>query len=115
MGFAVAAYSSFVVQSSLPVFESKARKRASLVAPMKTRPPAVAMGPAKAPERPVLRFSGGRKSVTPRGTCHAISPVFAFTANNRSQGGLMQGRLPSGLPPASLYGAAKLKNPGRIT
>src|ERR1700733_10090503 len=115
MGFAVAEYSSCVVQSSLPVFESKARKRASLVAPMNTKPPAVAIGPAKAPERPVLRFSGGRKSVTPSGTCQAISPVFAFTANNRSQGGLIHGRFPRDLPSASLYGAAKLKKPGRIT
>src|SRR3984885_9970428 len=115
MGFAVAAYFSCVVQTSLPFFESKARNRASLVAPMNTKPPAVAMGPANAPARPVLRFSGRRKSVTPRGTCHAMSPVFAFTANNRSQGGLIHGRFPRDLPSASLYGAAKLKKPGRIT
>ena len=34
-----------VVQTSLPVRESNARKRLSSVAPMKTRPPAVAMEP----------------------------------------------------------------------
>src|ERR1700722_11524814 len=115
MGFAVADYSSCVVQSSLPFLVSKARKRASLVAPMNTNPPAVTMGPANAPDRPVFRFSGGRKSVTPSGTCQAISPVFAFTANNRSHGGLIHGRLPRDLPSASLYGAEKLKKPGRIT
>src|SRR3984885_6351103 len=102
MGIAVAAYSSCVVHNSLPVFESKARNRASLVAPMNTKPPAVEMGPANAPARPVLRFSGGRKSVTPRGTCQATSPVFAFTANNRSHGGLIHGRFPRDLPSASL-------------
>src|SRR6476646_3030737 len=40
MGVAVILLSTFVDQSSLPVRESKARKRLSLVAPMKTRPPA---------------------------------------------------------------------------
>ena len=74
---------------------------------MNTNPPAVTMGPANAPDRPVLRFSGGRNSVTPSGTCHAISPVFAFTANSRSQGGLMQGKVAERFAVGVLVGRAR--------
>src|SRR6478609_8582495 len=67
----------FTVHNSLPVFASKARKRESSVAPMKTRPPAVAIDPPIL-GRPVFCFSGGRLSVTPRGTFQAISPVLTL-------------------------------------
>ena len=46
MGAEWALASSLVAQSSLPVFESKARKRLSVVAPIKTSPAAVAETPA---------------------------------------------------------------------
>ncbi len=64
MGFALASFSSLVTHSSLPVFESKARKRWSEVAPMKTRPPAVVIGPAL-PPLPVFCLPSGRPSVMP--------------------------------------------------
>ena len=51
---AFAASTSLVAQSSLPVRASIARKRASMVAPMNTRPPAVAMGPPRCSGVPVL-------------------------------------------------------------
>ena len=107
MGTAVAVYWSFVDQSSWPVFESKARKRLSLVAPMKTSPPAVAMGPAKAPARPVCCFAPGSSSVMPRGTVQAISPVLMLTADKLSHGGFWQGQLPITFPFASFAGALK--------
>src|SRR5580658_7866438 len=110
MGIAVAAYSSCVVQSSLPVFESKARKRSSLVAPMKTTPPAVAIGPANAPERPVCCLPWGSSSVMPSGTVHTISPVLMFTADKLSHGGFWQGQLPRTLPLASFAGALNPPN-----
>src|SRR6187397_3171420 len=84
-----------VTNSSLPVFESMARKRASEVVPMKISPPAVAIGPDD-PPRPVFCFSGGSPSVMPSGICHANSPVAAFTAVRRPHGGRWQG--PCGSP-----------------
>src|SRR2546430_4123640 len=83
--------STFAVHSSLPVFESKARKRLSLVAPMNTRPPAVAMGPPML-KRPVFCLAGGNSSVTPSSTFQAISPVFAFTAIMWPHGGFWHGQ-----------------------
>src|SRR2546426_5326158 len=83
--------SSFAVHSSLPVFESKARKRLSLVAPMNTKPPAVAMGPPML-KRPVFCLAGGNSSVTPSSTFQAISPVFAFTAIMWPHGGFWHGQ-----------------------
>src|SRR5665213_905256 len=104
MGTEIALYSSLVSHSIFPVRESKARKRLSLVAPMKTKPPAVTMGPPK-PMRPVLRLPSGSSSVTPRGTCQANSPVLAFTAVRRPHGGFWQGQLlaPITRPDASVF------------
>jgi len=82
---------------------------------MNTKPPAVAIGPAKAPDRPVFCFAGGSPSVIPSGTCHAISPVFAFTANKRYQGGFTHGRLPMEFPAASFAGAVKFMNPAFLS
>src|SRR5258708_3956399 len=100
MGFALALRSSLADHSSLPVFDSIARKRLSLVAPMNTRPPAVTVGPAL-PTPPTFCFPGGSDSFTPIGTSHPISPVLAFTANRRPHGGFWQGQLPRTRPPAS--------------
>ncbi len=57
MGAECALASNLVTHNSAPVFESKARKRLSVVAPMKTKPPAVARLPPIL-GRPVLCFSG---------------------------------------------------------
>src|ERR1700681_4597173 len=91
MGIACALISSLVTHSSFPVFESNARKRLSLVAPMNTSPPAVAIGPPMF-SRPVLRLPSGNSSVTPSVTCHANSPVLAFTAISRPHGGFWHGQ-----------------------
>ncbi len=72
---------NFTVQSSLPVLVSKARKRASSVAPTKVRPPAVTIAPPR-PGRPVFCLPAGKLSVTPRVDRHAILPVFTSTATN---------------------------------
>src|ERR1700690_4247856 len=94
MGTACALTGSLVTHNSLPVRESKARKRRSLVAAIKTKPPAVVMGPPKL-SRPVLSLPSGNESVTPNGTCHAKSPVLALTAIRRPHGGFWHGMAPS--------------------
>src|SRR4249919_2801678 len=94
MGFAFTVFSTLVTHSSLPVFESNARKRRSLVAPMNTRPPAVTVGPAL-PLPPTFCLPAGRKSLTPSVVCHAISPVLALTAIKRDHGGRWHGRITS--------------------
>src|SRR5579859_6582545 len=90
MGIACALISSFVTHSSFPVFELNARKRRSLVAPMNTSPPAVAMGPPIF-SRPVFLLPSGNSSVTPNVTCQANSPVLALTAISRPHGGFWHG------------------------
>ena len=106
MGFEFPSLSSLVTHSSLPVFESKARKRWSVVAPMKTSPPPVVIGPAL-PPFPVFCLPSGRPSVMPSVVVHATSPVFPLTAIRRPHGGFWQGQLPTTLPLASLPGALK--------
>ena len=73
LGTACAAAPSLTVHNSRPFFASNARNRLSSVAPMKTSPLAVAIGPPF-PGLPVRCFSGGRLSVTPRVTRQANSP-----------------------------------------
>src|SRR4051812_29049055 len=82
--------SSLVLHNSLPDFESKARNRLSFFAAIKTSPPAVAIGPPIF-SRPVFLFASGNSSVTPKGTFHAMSPVFALTAIRLPQGGFWHG------------------------
>src|SRR5688572_22422926 len=86
MGFALPFAFNLVTQSSFPVLESIARNLESLVAPMKTRPPAVTIGPAE-PPRPVFCLPAGKLSLTPWVVCHAVSSVLAFTAVSRPHGG----------------------------
>src|SRR6266516_901997 len=86
IGVALPTASSFVTQSSLPVFELNARKRRSSVAATNTSPPAVTVGPAL-PLPPTFCFPGGRLSLIPSVVCHAISPVLALTATSRDHGG----------------------------
>ena len=61
------------------------------------------------PCRPVFRLLSGNSSVTPTVVCHAMSPVFAFTAIRRLQGGFWQGHVSptTGLPSGPLTFAAK--------
>src|SRR6185369_15227697 len=95
MGAECAPASILSTHTSLPVLESKARKRLSSVAPMKTRPPAVATDPPIL-GRPVFCLSAGRLSVTPSRLSHAISPVFTLIAKSLPHGGWLQGMLVSG-------------------
>ena len=79
-------WSSLYVQSSSPVLESNARNLRSVVAPIKTRPPALTIGPAL-PLPPTFCFSGASPSFNPSTETQAISPVFALTAQSRPHGG----------------------------
>src|ERR1700733_1718513 len=94
MGTESALYSSLVTHSWLPFFESNARNRRSFEAPMNINPPAVAIEPPRL-TRPVSFLPSGSSSVMPSRTCHAISPVFAFTAVSKPQGGFWHGHLDS--------------------
>src|ERR1043165_3565866 len=81
-----------VTHSSAPVFESKARNFPSMVAPTNTRPPAVAMDPPLVVGVPVFGTPSLSSSANePRGTRHAMSPVFTFTATISPQGGWLHG------------------------
>src|SRR5262245_62310447 len=59
-----------------------------MVAPIKTRSPAVVMLPPRLGV-PVLIPLASSSSKMPSGTCHAISPVFAFTATSFPHGGAL--------------------------
>src|SRR5438094_10396566 len=110
IGVALPLAGSSVTQSSLPVFASNARNRLSTVAPMKTRPLAVAMLP------PMLRMplfspaspSSASSSLIPSGTLQAMSPEFASTATSAPYGGAMHGTV---LPLGSLYENAPVPPP----
>src|SRR5262249_28348484 len=82
--------------NSFPVFDSNARNFPSTVAPMKTRPPAVAIAPpmlgVPAPFTPLASSSGK----LPSGAFHATSPVAALTAYNSPHGGFWHGHVVSG-------------------
>src|SRR5262249_536724 len=78
----------------------------SLVAPMKSKPPAVTIGPP-APGDPTFCLPGGSVSLTPSGTCHAMSPVLPLMATSLAQGGLLQGQFAIVRPFASFAEALK--------
>src|SRR5215475_3321449 len=92
MGVAWALAGRRVTQSSRPVSLSNARKRRSLVAPMKTRPPAVTMEP------PILAVPVGgnpfaiSSSTTPSTTRQRNSPRSRSIAVRLPQGGFWQGQ-----------------------
>src|SRR5262245_37313872 len=88
----MALLSSFVTHNSFPFLTSKARKRLSFVAPIKTTPPAVAIEPPLL-IRPLFFFPSGSSSVMPSVTCHTISPVLALIAVNCPHGGFWHGQL----------------------
>src|SRR5581483_2931866 len=91
IGFECALASSFVSQSSFPFSELNARNRESLLAPMKTRPPAVATLPPRFGD-PVLRTPiASSASILPNTDRHAISPELRSTATNSPKGGFWHG------------------------
>src|SRR4029077_18152682 len=108
MGVALAASTSLVTHSSLPVFASSARKRASMLAPMKSSPPAVAMGPPRGSGVPVFGTPRASSSSNdPNGMRQATSPEFTLTAISSAHGGAWQGHFfaPSQNRPLELGGA----------
>src|ERR1700687_5934512 len=70
-----------------PGSESKARRKLSIAAAVKTRPPAVIIGP---PRVIVPVFIPGRK--LPSGTSHTFFPVKRSTAATVPHGGALHGR-----------------------
>ena len=82
---------SSVLHSSSPVSASKARKRWSLVAATKTRPPAVTIDPPMfgVPVFGTPRFVSSSNS--PRVSRQRNSPVLRSTAVRWPQGGFWQG------------------------
>src|SRR4030095_8719338 len=96
--------SSFSDQSSLPLRASNARKRPSMVAPIKMSAAAVVLLPPRLGV-PVFIPLASSSSKMPNGTCHAISPVFTLTATSSPHGGALheyfvlgsQNRPPSGV------------------
>src|ERR1700751_2011955 len=105
MGAVCAPASNLVTHNSFPVFESNARKRLSIVAPINTNPLAVAREPPRF-GAPVFRCPSGKISIIPRGTCQAMSPLLTFTAVNLPHGGFWQGKLVAGFqnPPTGPRG-----------
>src|SRR5437868_3809062 len=84
IGVARAPAGKSAFHSSRPVSVSNARIARSSVAPMKTTPLAVAIGPP--------RFTApGKPPMVPSGTFQAIAPVARFTATNAPNGGGVQG------------------------
>src|SRR5262245_15125822 len=104
MGIGVMLESSFTDQSSFPVFDSNARKRTTFVAPMPRKPTAVTIGPP-APGDPTFCLPGGNVSLSPSGTCHAMSPVLPLIATSLAQGGLLQGQFATVRPFSSFTDA----------
>ena len=95
MGVAWPPAGSSNAQSSLPVSESNARSRPSMAAAVKTRPPAVTMGPP--------RFGvpvGTPGTMLPSGTSHRMAPVNRSTAATVPHGGALHG-----CPPGASSGA----------
>src|SRR5436190_10379088 len=104
IGVVCAHAGSSVSHNCLPVRDSNARNRQSIVAPMKMTPPAVAMLPPRF-SVPVLSnpfaFSG---AMNPSGTSQTISPRLTSSATSSPNGGAEHGILVSGFqnrPPAS--------------
>src|SRR5438045_8901105 len=92
MGTVWAAAPTSATHNSLPVRESNARIRSSIVPATKTNPPAVAILPPRlgVPEGAIPCASSYFEE--PSGTLQAISPVFTLTADNSPHGGCWQGQ-----------------------
>src|ERR1700677_3054483 len=113
MGVRPPAVGKSVFQTSAPVSTLNARNSGSIKVPaMKTRPPAVTIGPPRlgAPFG-TIDFVGAR---LPSGTCHLIVPAFISTAASVPHGGATHGKrcafakikvrtIPYGVPYWSAY------------
>ena len=89
--------------------DSKARKRQSIVAPMKMRPLAVAMLPPMFGVPVLSKPCAFERSKNPSGTFHAISPRLTSSATSSPNGGAEHGILVSGFqnrPTAPPHGSA---------
>src|SRR5438093_9984992 len=96
IGVVCAHAGSAVSQSCLPVRDSNARKRPSIVAPMKTTPPAVAMLPPMF-NVPVLSKPWALSdSTNPNGTFHTTPPRLTSRATSSPNGGAEHGIFVSG-------------------
>src|SRR6202167_5693411 len=90
MGVDCALAGSSTVHTSLPVSASKACKCGSSAAAVKTKPPAVAIGPPK-----LIDPAGQSPPITPSGDCQRNLPVFKSKATSAPHGGVLQG-MPEG-------------------
>src|SRR5262245_42519837 len=95
IGAECAPASIFAAHNSLPDLASKARKRLSSVAPIKTNPLAVARETPRL-GLPVFCFSSGNPSGIANPACHTICAVLTLAANKLPQGGCWQGQRVSG-------------------
>src|SRR6185369_15575778 len=99
--------SSWVSHNCLPLFDSNARKRQSMVAPTKIRPLAVAIVPPMFAVPVLPKPFSFNESITPNGTFQAISPRLTSTATNSPNGGAEHGMRFSGFqnrPTATPHG-----------
>src|SRR5207249_10688989 len=96
IGTACAHAGSSVSHSCLPLFDSNARNRQSIVAPMKSTPPAVTMLPPMLGVPVLSKPFAFSDSKNPIGTFHAISPRLTSTATSSPNGGAEHGILVSG-------------------
>ena len=88
MGVACPLAGSVALQSSRPVVSSKAWRRLSLLAPIKTMPPAVTIDPPMFGVRSEDAISPGKE---PSGTRQRIEPSERSSAVNDPHGGFWQG------------------------
>src|ERR1039457_6792422 len=86
MGVDCALAGSSTVQTSLPVSASNACRYGSSAAAVKTKPPAVAIGPPK-----LIDPGGAPSPMLPSGASHRSLPVFKSNATSAPHGGGLQG------------------------
>src|SRR6202008_3610754 len=93
MGVALAQAGRCAFDNSLPDSISKARRKQSVVPAMKTRPPAVTIGPPRLMEPGgICGCSPPKSPMEPRGTCQRIFPSVISTAVSMPQGGGLHGK-----------------------
>src|SRR5262245_30491220 len=111
IGVVCAHAGSSVSQSCLPVRDSNARKRQSIVAPMKISPLAVAMLPPMFSVPVLSKPFALSDSTNPSGTFHATSPRLTSRATSSPNGGAEHGIFVSGFqnrPTAPPHGLRRI-------
>ena len=96
IGTSCAQAGSSVSHTCFPLFDSNARKRQSIVAPMKITPPAVAMLPPMLSVPVLSKPLAFSDSTKPSGTRHATSPRLTSIASSSPNGGAEHGIFVSG-------------------